>query len=699
MLKHTLNLFHALKIKKTLFIFVNVFNKVHKMLKFNKSGIPEMLKTSILRRAGLQPDTSDIFGKLHNKLDNWYDNNHEKIKSKISNLKKSKSDHIADSKCLNRWWGNEKIKPMSITEINMNLLCLYAEDMSWDEYNKVLTEEERNFYIEDNSNQLKEVIKNENSQLNYFKNYTEKVEPILEDEAYINFTRSFNLLLYMFGNEVFKEFRAFDMAFNRWYDILAENEKNNSFLNIQIKNIAKAILLEIECLGIQKRCKNFRRICVIPNIKIVIPDTINVIKIFSDLEKRIINSLLKLENLKQPEDLNIIFETRLLICKTNEYDYIFNELNDFAMFSDVEEFAIIETSLTDPYETNNSRVCKIITDKKKLKSKKDRFDWLWDYKTTKIQDFLNEYDTTDKSNSIQQIINHLKSNINNVNQASLIIETAYVELINIVDKNRITHYRDAFELIRNFPKHQFFDNIKENIFLDAFIGDFNHIKCIKSTSIDESRNDLKQSESSEYNTLNNSIKNTNQNDYLEKCTFPENYDTETSKKLKNSLTHELNSRNISYIINNEHVKSFYMTSTRNKVVKRLKHIINDLKKQHLFEFEETNDKLNKIYIKDRFDKKIYIGYKKDSIIIPNCTLLMAEHYYELFEFGYIKKPSQKEIWIIDFLQYFEVDSAELGMEVAYILFQWESGISVNVVNCNYSDNNFIGIRHLGPYKF
>ncbi len=86
-------------------------------------------------------------------------------------------------------------------------------------------------------------------------------------------------------------------------------------------------------------------------------------------------------------------------------------------------------------------------------------------------------------------------------------------------------------------------------------------------------------------------------------------------------------------------------------------------------------------------------------MVPNCALLMAEHYFDLFQFAYSKNPNQKDFWIFDFLQYNEIESSKQGIEVAHSLFTWPKGVNISIVNCNYSDNNPEPIRLLGPYEF
>jgi hypothetical protein len=78
---------------------------------------------------------------------------------------------------------------------------------------------------------------------------------------------------------------------------------------------------------------------------------------------------------------------------------------------------------------------------------------------------------------------------------------------------------------------------------------------------------------------------------------------------------------------------------------------------------------------------------------------MAQHYFELFEFALSKNSNQKEFWIIDFLQHYEIESCEQGIEVAKLLFSRNRGVNVGVINCNYSDDEFYEVEGIGPYQF
>ncbi|MBK9017975.1 MAG: hypothetical protein IPM82_30215 [Saprospiraceae bacterium] len=96
-----------------------------------------------------------------------------------------------------------------------------------------------------------------------------------------------------------------------------------------------------------------------------------------------------------------------------------------------------------------------------------------------------------------------------------------------------------------------------------------------------------------------------------------------------------------------------MTKTRDLAIKRLKKALHDDSKKHLFTFDIRVDGTQDIYVNFNNGASVNIGYEKEKNIVPNCAMLMAEHYFELFNFAYNKNPSHLDFWIFDFLLYSE----------------------------------------------
>lgn len=503
-------------------------------------------------------------------------------------------------------------------------------------------------------------------EIEYFTRFQMEEEPTLTDGNDIGYTRSFNLLLYMFEHEYFKEFRALDFAFSRWEELtLEENE--------QIENVAKEILHEVNFLYRQGRCRNFRRILVIPENSLK-PITFDVLKIIQRSEQEAVNATLNQTKRYKlvPATNDDILETRVLCIGPNQYAKKFESLADFALFTgEVDEFAIVETSLISPSAPSvpyKSRTCEVVTHKGKISYRKEAFDVFWD-EAYNITDFIEKYHSVDKSETVlkafTQFLNITKTK-DAINKTSVIIETAYVELMKIGDMRRRFHYERAFELLHSFKTNSFLEDLRDSIYLDAFINDF------------------KPRYSVDY-------------ECLEFCDLQGIDDNTKYINLRNEITKELYNRNKSDI-SNDAITTFYMTKTRNNVTDKLKKIRKDPEKKHLI-YEETINESKHLYVKTDIGN-IYIGYDKDGSIIPNCALLMAEHYYELFQFAYHKNPHHKDFWIFDFLTLSEKNSVGQGAKVAYILQRWPKNVTVHIVNCSYFDDGQVGdMRYLGPYNF
>lgn len=122
------------------------------MIQFKKTGIPEKLKDSILARANLESTSKNLFLRLNEKIEEWFNQNFEQINQDIVNLNKNKFAHIADKKSLNKWWGNENIEIVSINRNNIDILCYYGVRMSWIDYSSQLNESEKNLYTGNTQN-------------------------------------------------------------------------------------------------------------------------------------------------------------------------------------------------------------------------------------------------------------------------------------------------------------------------------------------------------------------------------------------------------------------------------------------------------------------------------------------------------------------------------------------------------------------
>ncbi|MBV6472206.1 MAG: hypothetical protein JPMHGGIA_00461 [Saprospiraceae bacterium] len=481
----------------------------------------------------------------------------------------------------------------------------------------------------------------------YFERFYLKVEPELKNHSMIAYTRSFELLLYMFGNENFLEFRAFDLAFSRWEETFTDRDKISS----QITNYSKDILTTTKNMYRRNKCTNFRRIVVIPTIGGVTKITMDVLKLINDLEKSVMI-----------ENSNGIFQTKVLAVNQWDHKLDFTIYNDFALFTGEEdEFAIVETTLTSPFSNAAPGNCIIDEDSDMLVKRKDFFEEIWKGEAITIDSFLNIFHKADISETIVQASDVLRQNTI-FGQTGIIIETAYIELIKLNDRRRNIPFERAFELLNEVNAS---NKYKGHIFLDAFINDFRpklngDIECTESCEIEDITNDNK------------------------------------FRHLKSDISQRLKAVNSSFNISDELIATFYMTKTRNNAIKHLKKQL--VFAPDKFAFDERSDGTRDIYLGNKEDG-INLGYQKNENIVPNCALLMAEHYYELFSFVVEKEPALKSIWIFDFLILNEKKYVEQGAKTAVAIYDWTKGKSMNIINCTYDVDGTGDMRHLGPFQF
>jgi len=498
----------------------------------------------------------------------------------------------------------------------------------------------------------------QNSKLEFFSKYIAAEEPPFWRTTDIDFTRSFKLLLHMFSKEEFIEFRAFDQAFHRWMELINNEVDSTAHIN----NTSKDILEEQISLIQDRRCENFKRILLIPENSLQ-PKTFEVLRIIQREEKK---AFLFSDNENKP-----ICETKILCCP-NEHEYLFKKMNDFALFTGKdEEFAIVETSIVSPYRVYTEETCIILTEFTELNRRKERFDFFWENEAISIDNFIGEFHSEDKSDTVlkafKQYISSLTSS-KSINTTSILIETAYVDLRNTHSNRRKVHYERAFELLDYFVSLPIHINNRNNLYVNTFISDF--------TISDKG----------------------NLNDCDDDCTIIE-ITPERKKAIKEKVDKEFTKRNKSFNLNEDNITTFYMTKTRNKAVNFLKKLKKSTNQNNPISFKSVKESIKNIYIHTDDIEDVYIGYEKDGYIVPNCVLLMAQHYYDLFEFAYKKNPANKVFWIFDFLIHGEKNAVERGADVAKVLFEWPKNITLNIINCSYFENEDGEVRKLGPFIF
>lgn len=489
----------------------------------------------------------------------------------------------------------------------------------------------------------------------YLVRYVDHEEPSLIGvgrNTTISYERAYRLLIYMLQNEKFKDYMAFDLAFERWDELLRQN-------HMQTCNIANEIFESMTSLFSHHGCENFRRIIVISSDQLKSKTAAQILGKFQEQE-----TAWKF----QYKGLNV--ETKVYIYpdkQSIETRRKIQKLHDFALFSDKKEsLAIVETTLTAPTDSIVAiPECQVVTAIDRLETLKKGFEhfWLSSQKISSILTVNSEKQTGVVGQPAQEAFNRFNTICSSkTEQCAIVIETGYFDLRTPHDEDRLQYIDDAFWLFEAVQKSC--SNIKGSIFLDAFINNFtsNNVCNIKACG--------------------------------------ENMDFEI-KDNRATMIHDLlcmiSQKYTKYDLNPENFEVFDMRKTRNKVTDVIKRA---LRKQISGIYEENcYDTIVNINI-DNDSEHINIGYRDTDTykITPLCTALMAQHYFDLYSFALKKKSKLKELWIFDFNRFTERDSVRKGAEASFKLHSWPKGFSLHIVNCIYNSDGKTGTIELinGP---
>ncbi|WP_421794649.1 nucleotide-binding protein [Haliscomenobacter sp.] len=478
----------------------------------------------------------------------------------------------------------------------------------------------------------------------YLVRYANKEEPLIYSKKSMNisYERAYNLLLYMFNHERFEEFMAFDLAFDRWEELI-------QFEHSQTVNISLEIFEAMNSILEQNRCQLFRRILVIDQGKLGSNKTFEVLKFFYDKERQW-NYLLG----------RVAVETKIYVYSTIGNPGSVNkirELNDFALFKNQHDsFSIIETTLTAPNDFVSNPMCQVNCDIDKINSQTDGFNRFWAL-SKDIKDIFSQFYSRNEMerNRLpkEMAFNYFHKHMINIDRAGIVIEGGYFDLRAPDDEERYYHLEDALWLYENLVN---FVSDKKSILLESFINDFStsSICQFKYCDVD----------------LVNSSKEDKDRLIIE---------------LLESIRSKYRVRNISAT----ELEIFGMRNTRNKVSKYLKELIKENKKIELINNEEQ---LFDVSIKSDKGDPILLGYYdlERSAVTVRCTSIMAQHYYDLFNFIKIRKPDINELWIFDFNKIEEKKSVNLGARASLDLFDWPKDLKLNIVNCIYNPDDRTG---------
>lgn len=501
-------------------------------------------------------------------------------------------------------------------------------------------------------------LQSEKNAYHYFDKFYLKEEPKLLDGDKIDYDRCIKLLLFMFESQNFKEFRALDLAFNRWRELNNERGGEN-----QIKNYSKEIINSVQQLYIKGNCLNFRRLFVISTKEPLTKEDFEVLRIIQKAEndaKRI-----RLNKTKNTNKSHEILESRILYIEPHEFRLKLRSLNDFALFtSDISEFSIVETSLDSPLNTNVKPHCITVTNRISNNERKIFFDEVWQNNSISIEEFIDRFTQEDKSQTVlksfKELFNSYSNKLSTFQSVSLIVETAYVELFRDNSTNRHFHVDRAFDLIKLLNSTPL---LNENILLCTFINDFKE----------------------KLDTLN----------CFELC---DAIDTNDDPQLKKNIVREYRNRNLFYVDENS-VETYYMTETRNRAVKTIRSILDDSAQNNQIILKQKGENISEVILKSIGNNDFYLGYQNESTIIPNCVLLMAQHYFDIFSTSFKKNSLQKDFWIFDFNVPHEENSVRNGADAAVLLFSWPKGITLNIINFNFNDGGSGGFYRSGPFNF
>jgi hypothetical protein len=208
--------------------------------------------------------------------------------------------------------------------------------------------------------------------------FTQKIEPPLflpGGFQEVDFERSYRFLRYMFVEERFDRFVAFDLAFLRWSELIPQPSDG------QVVNISREIFACMEDLFASERCKTFRRIIVVKQDEYESPEG-----------KSIRNLIKEKEDLIRPKlNLSQIFETRVVIVPPRPTGTRFAALNrlkgsmkmlgDFAIFDEVgppgTSMAIIEPGMQVPSRGEEPGMCRLDVRTDEVTRRLEFFEKVW----------------------------------------------------------------------------------------------------------------------------------------------------------------------------------------------------------------------------------------------------------------------------------------------------------------------------------
>lgn len=487
----------------------------------------------------------------------------------------------------------------------------------------------------------------------YLVRFASREEPSLltpNCDTQVSYERFYKLLLYMFRHESFRKFRAFDLAFGRWEELLRTDQD-------QTLNISNEIFEAMTQMFGDERCRDFRRILVIP------PEQLQEAKAQSVLER-----IDQREASWRDDHPALNVETRVLVyppASNRETRRRIRELHDFAVFDgERDKLSLIETSLSSPTDNTAHPVCRVVASSGMADELDSEFDAFWHTSAT-IPDILERLRSSsdadqDASRPARQAFDTFRKGIGQETGCALIIEAGYIEARQSRDEDRSRHLDDAFWL-RN-AVHDSYPALRGSVFLEAFVNDLNSGNVCQ----------------------------------IEECGI--DVDSADEEGVIDTVMKTLDQRYALYDLGREDFELFGMKRTRNKATETIKRSVGA--REGIGERRQpTGEAFFDIYA-ETSTGWIELAYRDagSSRVTALCSALMAQHYFDLLNHARQKCADLRELWIFDFNLLTEQEPVRRGAEAAFVLYSWPEDVKIHVVNCIYAPDATTGTIQLiqGP---
>jgi len=468
---------------------------------------------------------------------------------------------------------------------------------------------------------LQSKLKTIDDRRTFLERYVAEREPPLSQTGVTRVTseRAYNILLHMFCRESFARFRAFDLAFTRWYDLRDAVEPWEA-------NIAVQIFRYLGDLFDDGRCHDFRRLLVIDPTRVDRDRAQRALHQIADHE----------ESWRRRVGANV--ESRVFFSRPGDAsrDRI-AALCDFATFSGQSHLAIIETTLTSPVDEMVAfPKCDIVTTEAKVTELEHAFEEFWT-PSVSIGEALMEIGPP-LTPTLLAGANRLLDGMHTADRA-VVIEGGYFDLRQPDAKDRLQHLDDALRLWTHFRRHHHRVR-KDRLLLEAFLNDFTDERLCE---VDACGVDL---------------------------------DTAKGKRYASEFVKDV-FRAQYKMFGQEPPRLFGMKNTRTAVCDLIRRLLHSRHPNLIVDGENVyidgtiEGRILLGYLRD------------GNRFVPRCTSLIAQHYYDLHLWVSERLGKVSRLWLFDFNLWTEKTSVKQGAAVAFALFDWPEDMTVDIINFIY----------------